>query len=253
MSESFDHDALAAQLTDLMSRVRLRLERADEGWVIGYEKERHPVPRLPLSDLDPAALQAELLAIAAGFDAAVKFPLELQRETFREGAATLMPRIERARFVEAYELVVQGRAGGDDDRLFTTDFGGGLIITYVRDEGWRFQYITRAQVRRWDVSPGTIHACGRSNLYARTDEPYYASDTRVSVGDSFDADRAVLMDDVFYARQTGGAIRLAVPSRKVLLVGEGATPEAAREAFEGADYPLSPHVLTYKKGVVEAS
>ena len=56
--------------------------------------------------------------MAAGFEAAVKFPDPVIDESFRDGAGNLLPRVERRRFVEAYDAVVGGRGGGDAERLY---------------------------------------------------------------------------------------------------------------------------------------
>lgn len=234
-------EALAA----LLGGVRLGLESRGESWVVRYEAEIHPVPRLPLSDLEPGAERAERVAVAAGLEAAVKYPGALEDQDFRTGAATLLPRIERARFVEAYDAVLEGRGAGDDERLLARDLGAGLVVLYVKDEGWRFRHVTRGQAARWGESPGTVDAGARSNLYHRAEVAW--DSTEIALGDGYDAARAVLAADVFYhlgSREDG--IPIAIPDRDRLLVGGAASPDRARAAFEAAKYPLAPHPLRFR-------
>lgn len=243
----------ADDLRELLSRVRLTLEPSGEGgWVVGYERERHPLPALPLDALDPTARRAELLALAAGIEAAVKFPAPVEDCDFREGAATLLPRVERASFLVGYDAVLAGRGAGDLEGLAHRTLGAGLVVAYVRDAGWRFSYVTRAQTARWDVSPGTIDAGARSHLYHRDEVPWDAE--RVSLGDGYDATRVVLAGDLFYHHDRGGSgIALAVPGRDLLLVGPAATPDAVAAAFEAAAYPLCPHPLSFARGEVRVA
>ncbi len=244
-------DAEATELGLLLGTVRLRLEPDEQGWAVGYERERHVIRALPLDGLDEAARKGELLAVAAAIEAAVKYPSEVDASTFREGAANLLPKVERARFPQAYDAVVYGRDGSVDDGLFTLPFGPDLVVAFARDEGWRFSYVTRAQVARWGVSADTMLSCGRSNLYHRAEVPYRA--TEVATKDGYDAARAILMGDVFYDRGDADGVRFAVPGRDQLLVGRELTAEAAAQAYAAAPYPISPKVYVWKRGLVEAA
>ncbi|MFT7580348.1 MAG: hypothetical protein ACI9MR_002017 [Myxococcota bacterium] len=240
---------LVSKLSELLSKVRLRLETTDDGYALGYEKEQHPVTELPLDGIDADAEAAELLAVAAAFEAAVKYPGDDgDGETLPTGAASLLPKVERARFARAYNAVVNARGDGDDARLFTKPFGAGLIVCYVQDEGWRFRYVVQGRVKGWDTSPDTVHSIARSNLYARHEVDYAAKE--VAVGDGYDAARAVMTGDVFFDRIGKDGVPIAMPSRDLLFVGPNIDPAAVRQAYEMAAYPISPEVLAFRSHAV---
>ncbi|TNF22740.1 MAG: hypothetical protein EP329_28285 [Deltaproteobacteria bacterium] len=237
-------DSLVARLAALLKQVRLGLEPEGDGWAILYEKERHPVAELPLDDLDASCEAAELLAVAAAFEAAVKYPGQLAPgEELREGAAPLLPKIERARFVRAYDAVVAGAGRDDAHRLLARDFGGGLVTCYVHEAGWRFDYVIAGRAAGWDTTLDTIHSVARSNLFARAEVDYRARE--VAVGDGYDAARAIIVGDVFYDRLKPGGLAIAVPSRDRLFVGPEIDAAAVRAAYEAATYPISPDVLVF--------
>jgi hypothetical protein len=239
-------DALVTRLATLLAKVRLRLEAAGAGWIIGYERERHPVATLCLDDLDPSAEDAELLAVAAAFEAAVKYPGELApEETLRDGAAPLLPKLERARFVRAYDAVVAGAGKDDAHRLVARPFGADLVTCYVHDGGWRFSYIVAGRAAGWDTTLDTVHSIARSNLYARAEVDHRAR--AVALDDGYDAARAAIVGDVFYDRVTSDGLRVAVPSRDQLFVGPDVDPDAVRAAYAAAAYPICPHVLVYDR------
>ena len=239
------------ELGQLLSSVRLELSSAPDGFVVGYEKERHPVRSLPLDGLDEGARRAELLAVAAGFDAAIKSPAELQPgESFVAAAPALFPKLERKRFILAYNAVVDGRGGDDAEKLIFTDFGADLVTCYVQDEQWRVRYVTEAQRKGWDVSVGTVDSAARSHLYARAE--LYDDDQVVNVGDYFDAARVTIVGDRYFQRDRGHGIVCAVPDRDTLLVGpEAATDEDVRRRYEASSYPICPYVLRFQRGTVE--
>ncbi|MCB9734332.1 MAG: hypothetical protein H6745_17205 [Deltaproteobacteria bacterium] len=239
-----------ARLRALLDTVRLKLEVDDAGAAtLLWETRRYPVSELPLDGIPPEAEEAELLAVAAAFEAAVKYPGVLAPgESLREGAASLLPKVERARFARAYDAVAgaaRGTSGAEDEgwRLFTRDFGAGLVVCYVQDEGWRFRYLTRARITAWDASPDTIHSVARSNLYHKQALDWRARE--VAHGDGYDAARAVLVDDVFYDRHGEGGVEIALPGRDQLLVGPGIDPSAVAAAYAESKYKLSPHVLRF--------
>lgn len=237
-----------AELTELLSGQHLTLSEEDGRWIVRYEREVHPLAGLPLADLDEGARRAELLAVAAGITAAIKTPGELEDEDFRLGAATVMPRIERARFRDAYDAVVVGGGGDDALRMYTQDFGAGLVVAFVREMGWRFTYLPCAQITRWDISADHALSAVRSNLYGRDEIAWDA--TSVGIGDGYDAARAVIAGDLFYARAGADGIPLGIPGSGLLLVGDGATPDAIRAAHDASPYPLCPYPLTFARGCV---
>lgn len=234
---------LIGALAALLERVRLELEVSGDGGVLVWEKRRTPVAELCLDDIDEDAMDGELMAIAAAFEAAVKYPGRLvPGEGLREGAAALLPKLERARFARAYDAVVRGR--GEDPAilgLYARDIGGGLITTYVQDEGWRFNHIPRGRIESWGASADTVHSVGRSNLYHRAALDHRAS--RVELGDGYDAARVLLVGDVFYDRLGAGGVEVAVPCRDQLMLGPGLSAAAVREAYANARYPISPLVF----------
>ena len=192
------------------------------------------------------------MALAAGIEAAVKFPAPVEDSDFLEGATRLLPRVERATFLAGYDAVLAGRGGGDGERLASRELGAGLVVTYVQDEGWRFSYVTQAQADRWAVSPGTIDAGARSHLYHRDEVPWDTE--QVSLGDGYDATRVVLASDLFYHRRGDqDGIPVALPGRDRLLVGPAVTPEATAAAFAAATYPLCPHPLRFSRGAVRVA
>ncbi|MFO0750247.1 MAG: hypothetical protein U1F43_31950 [Myxococcota bacterium] len=230
------------KLRALLAQVRLELVGGGEAIV--WEGRTTPVPgRLPLDDLDPHAEAGELMAVAAAIEAAVKVPAKLvPGEDFRTGAAALLPKLERRRFVDAYDAVRPGA----DERLLWRDFGGGLAVCYVEDQGWRFQYMARGRFEGWDTTLETVHSGARSNLYHRAAIDWQARE--VALGDGYDAGRAVILDDVFYDRHGPDGIAFAVPSRDLLLVGSKErplVPAQVRSAYESARYPIAPDVFAF--------
>jgi hypothetical protein len=240
-------------LTQLLQRVRMGLERvpgdgAQAPWIVTWEGRRYPVAQVPLADVEPACEAAELMAVAAAFEAAVKAPdRRVAGETFRAGAAGLLPKIERRRFAAAYDAVVRGRGGDEAQRLLWQPFGDELIAAYVEDQGWKFSYMTRGRFDGWDTTLGAVHAGARSNLYHRAALDWRARE--VAHGDGYDAARAVLAEDVFYDRGTVGGIELAVPGRDLLMVaamGEGLDPRRVAAAYAEAAYPIAPSIYRFR-------
>jgi hypothetical protein len=238
---------LAQRLSALLSKVRLTLDTTD--LAVLWEGRRYPITDLCLDDVDMRAVDAELMAVAAAIDAAVKYPgRQTPGEDLRKGAATLLPKLERARFGRAYDSVVLGR-GGDlaVDGLYRRDFGGGLIVAYVQDEGWKFNYIPNGRVAQWDASPDTVHSVARSNLYHRAALDHKTSE--VALGDGYDAARGILIDDVFFDRVDDTGCELAIPGRDLLIVGQrGRHLDRAivAQAHQLSKYPLSPEVFVFK-------
>lgn len=250
--------AYIEQLRALLGRVRMGIEAASEaasGWALTWEGRRYPLGAVPLADLDASAEAAELLAVAAAFEAAVKAPgRAIAGETFRTGAAGLLPKLERRRFAEAYDAVVAGRfpgGGGEDERLLWRPFGAELITAYVQDEGWKFSYMVRGRFATWDTTMDAVHAGARSNLYHRAALDWRASE--VALGDGYDAARAVLMDDVFYDRAGPEGIELAIPGRDQIFVaaaGQALAPEVVAAAYASAKYPIAPAIFRFKNDAV---
>ncbi len=236
------------RLRELLGSVRLTLTSDGDAWSVTWEKRVHPLANLPVDDIDPGAEAAELLAIAAGIEAAVKAPGRLVAgEPLREGAKALLPRIERARFADAYDAIALGGGKGDAMRLLCQPLGGGLITTYVEDEGWKFVHLVRGRFEGWQTTPGTVHSVARSNLYHR--EPVDWQAAEVALGDGYDASRAVLIDDVFYDRIGEDGAEIALPGRDLLMVapaGGRLVPEAVAAAYTGAKYPISPEIFRFK-------
>jgi hypothetical protein len=244
-------DALE-RLTRLLASVRLELTAADDGSArIRWEKRDFHVPNLPLEGLDEGALAGELLAVAAGLEAAIKAPGRLvPDEGLREGVKALLPRVERARFVAAYDAVKAGLGLGLEARLLHAPLGGGLVAVHVEDEGWKFTHFTMGRFAAWDTTIGTITSAARSNLYHREALDHTAFEVRI--GDGYDAGRAVLIDDVFYDRGGPDGVEVAVPGRDLLMIaprGGELSRAAVRAAYESASYPISPAVFLAHRGV----
>lgn len=241
-----DHvDALAT----LLSKVRLGLEAGADGFVVTYEKERHALAELPILGIGDEDARGELVAVAAGLEAAIKYPGRVVNQDFVIGAATLLPKIESRRFVDAYTAVLAGRGAPASERLMSRDFGAGLVVVYVRDEGWRFSHITQGQHARWAVTPGTVDAGARSHLYHRAELDWH--DPMVALGDGYDAARAVIVGDVFYHMGQDGGVPVAIPDRDHLLVGPAADASAAAELYAAAQYPICPYPLVLRGDRVE--
>lgn len=240
------------RLRSLLASVRLEL--ADDGglYTVTWEKRRYPLATLPLDGLVDGAIEAELLAVAAGIDAAIKAPGRLvENETLRDGTQHVLAKIERARFADAYNAVIDGAGGDPSKYLLYQPFGANLITTYVEDQGWKFVHLIRGRYEAWKTTPGTIHSVARSNLYHREAVDHTARE--VMFGDGYDAARAILIDDVFYDRIGPEGAEIAVPGRDLLMIAApGATLSAAvvRQAYETAKYPISPDVLLFRDDTV---
>ncbi len=241
------------RLVQLLAKVRLGLERvtteASAPWALTWEGRRYPVAAVPLADVETACEAAEIMAVAAAFEAAVKAPdRRVAGETFRDGAAGLLPKVERRRFAAAYDAVVAGRGGDVSECLLWAPFGDELIAAYVEDQGWKFNYLTRGRFAGWDTTLGAVHAGARSNLYHRAALDWRACE--VALGDGYDAARAVLIEDVFYDRCGAAGIEVAVPGRDRLMVaavGEALDPARVVAAYEGAAYPIAPVIYRFRQ------
>lgn len=237
------------QLGQVMAQVGLKIAPVSAGFLIQQANSELLVPSLPLADLDPTVLKAELLAVAAGIDAALTLVAAVDEETFRQGAATLLCRLERRRFVQAFNAIADAGQRGDHGQLLSRDFGADLAITYIREEGWRFSYLTVGHRLMWDASPDAVASCARSNLYASRDIDMHA--TTVAFGDGSDATRAILTGDVFFGRQNGPGVPIAIPGRDTLLIGPEHSAEDVAAAYDQAEYPLSRARLSFRRGKVE--
>lgn len=238
-------DALLSDLRELLTSVRLSLEVDGDGYQLIAEAGSRRLESLPLEDLDPAARRAELIAVASGLEAAVKIGAPVEDTDFVVSGSNLLPQIERTRFVTAYHLACEDPG----DRLIHRELGADLSVVYVRDAGWRFHYVGRAQVDRWGVSEGTVDAGARSHLYHRAEVDYRA--TEVALADGYDAARLLLASEVFYQLDSGQGVTMAVPGRDTLLVGEGVADLGTR--FDAATYPLCPHRLQVARGLVSVA
>jgi hypothetical protein len=237
------------QLGQVLAKVQVGIEVADGGHVLRQGGRTLNVPDLPLENIDPALERAELLALAAGIDAGLTLVATLEEETFREGAATLLCRVERQRFAEAFNAVAQAMDTGPEGQLLWRPLGAGLCITYIREDGWRFSYLTEGHRRMWDASLDSVASCARSNLYAYRDMDGSAGS--ITFGDGYDGTRAILAGDVFYGRAQEGGIPIAVPGRDTLLVGSEFSADDVSAAYEKEEYPLSRDLLTFRRGMVE--
>ncbi|MCB9730866.1 MAG: hypothetical protein H6744_14675 [Deltaproteobacteria bacterium] len=236
-------------LGTVLSKVRLGLEATASGFVVTYENERHPLGSMPLVGVSDEAARGDVMAVAAGIEAAIKYPGRTADEDFATGATTLLPKIEHRRFVEAYAAVLTGRGAPESEQLLYRDFGADLVVVYVRDEGWKFSHITRGQFERWDVSPGTVDAGARSHLYHRAELDW--NDPLVALGDGYDAARAVIVGDVFYHLGQDGAVAVGIPDRDHLVVGPAADASAIGELHAAARYPICPYPLVFRGDRVE--
>lgn len=240
------------RLTTLLASVRLTLTPDGDGWRVGWEKRDFRVAALPLDDLDETALAGELLAVAAGLEAAIKAPGRLvPGESLRDGLKALLPRVERARFVQAYNAVKDGQGLGADAHVLHTPLGGGLVAVHVEDEGWKFTHFTEGRCAAWDTTAGTILSAARSNLYHREALDHTACE--VALGDGYDAGRAVLIDDVFYDRGGSDGVEIAVPGRDLLMIaprGGVLSRAAVQAAYASARYPIAPAVFQALRGTL---
>jgi hypothetical protein len=243
-------EPVIAELTELLKTVDLRLIWSLGGWSVCTEESVHVISNFPVEDMAKSARRAEIMALAAGVEAAVKCPGTTKDSDFKQGAATLLPRIERRRFILAYEGVLAGRDAPESEHLFWRDLGEDMVEAYVHDEGWRFTYVTKGQVERWNVSEGTIQAGARSNLYAKLE----LTQDRMELcsNDGYDASRLLVVGDTHHHLAGEDGIAVAIPSRDHLLIGEAATEAACIEIFDTAAYPLSPICLWVKNGIVTA-
>lgn len=237
------------ELGQVLAKVQVEIEAAERGHILRQGGRALNVPDLPLGNIDPSLKWAELLALAAGIDGALTLVAPVEEETFREGAATLLCRVERQRFAEAFNAVAQAMDTGPDGQLLWRPLGAELCVTYIREDGWRFSYLTEGHRRMWDASLDSVASCARSNLYAYRDMDGSAG--QIAFGDGYDGTRAILAGDVFFGRAQEGGIPIAVPGRDTLLVGAEFSAADVSAAYEKEEYPLSRDLLTFRRGKVE--
>lgn len=243
---------MAQALATLLESHGLRLESRGDGWAVHHGSVVHELAALSLDGIAGPDERGELLALAAGIEAAVQVPGVVEATSLLEGTANLLPRIEGRRFLLGYDAVLRGRGAGDGERLLNRDLGAGLVVIYVRDAGWRYHYVVQGQVAQWGTDPAQLHEAARSNLYHRAalDPDIH----RVALGDGYDAARLLIAGDVFFtlgSRVSG--LKVSIPHRDLLLVGNEASPEATRQEFHGAEYALSSAAMVWRGGALHWS
>jgi hypothetical protein len=242
---------MALALSSLLESHGLRLEVVGGGWAVHHGSSVHGLASLPLEGISGPDERAELLALAAGIEAAAKVPGAVESTSLLDGTANLLPRVERRRFLLGYDAVLAGRDAGDGERLLSRDLGCGLVVLYVRDAGWRFHYVVQGQLAQWGTDPAQLHEAARSNLYHRAALDPDAH--QVAIADGYDAARLLIAGDVFFTlgSRTAG-LMVALPHRDQLLVGEEATSDAVLQGFHGAAYPLASAPMVWRGGTLSA-
>lgn len=173
---------------------------------------------------------------------------------FNESAGRLLPNIE----VDSFGLGVVAATGGDSP--FALPFHDDLVVAYYIQLDMGMRVLTRRQVEAWGATEDRVVTAARSMLFHRTRDvlrgPVEAHPTvqRISVGDSYDAARSLVLADAFFA-EIGASHRFSIPSQDELLLVESADEAqldalkaATHEAYSASDYPLTTAIFAFEKG-----
>ncbi|MCB9507569.1 MAG: hypothetical protein H6700_07190 [Myxococcales bacterium] len=267
------HDAAPPTPADICDQLetagaRVRLDSPDLAVVTFGDGPRRRTARLALpaaaERLSGAAAdhgQGTLAGFVRGVCAHLSEPDTTEGDTltFEESASTVVPSLElTAPFCLGLEL-----AGAAPPALHP--FSTSLSIAYLVELDDGIRVLTGAQVARWGTTDERLAKAALSILYHRTwgaEEVATAVDgvTALRVGDDNAAARALLLDQLDYARVRRGLL-FAVPTSATLLLCDdtsAAGVEAMRRAVASALHakvgdPLSDAILRYVDGKRDAA
>lgn len=247
---------------------RVRLHAPDLAVVTFGDGPRRRTARLPLAaaaerlsgaavDLGPGTLSSFVRGVCAHLSEPDTD--EGDALTFEESASTIVPSLElTSPFCLGLEL-----AGAAPPALHP--FSTSLSIAYLVELDDGIRVLTGAQVARWGTTEERLAKAALSILYHRTwgaDEVATSVDgvTALRVGDDNAAARALLLDQLDYARARRGLL-FAVPTSATLLLcddtsatGLAAMRLAIADSLRGASGdPLSDAVFRYVDGKRDAT
>lgn len=171
---------------------------------------------------------------------------------FERAAVRILPEVHHKAFIEGVE------AANDGDTPFTLPLVDDLVIAYIMalDQGYR--PVTKGQVANWGATSDRVSGAGRSLLFHKSYGLQWTTDdgvNRLGLDDSAAA-RILIFEDLFFTELTSAEIAFALPTTQHFIFVNGQTPKnlaalksAAILAFEESDYPLSPAIFGFQRGL----
>lgn len=209
-------------------------------------------------DDHPAAGQRRAAAgFANGVRAVLNEPArsDAAQWDFVKCAGRLTPSLEHRSFAI-------GATEAADEEPWLQPFSDELCVAYhiELDRGTRL--VTAPQFERWGVTAERITAASRSLLFYKTAQSAYhgqfephppSGGMRYTMGDGYDAARALILNDLDYQRARRGIV-FTMPHQDLLLMrdltddGEALDTfmRAASDAYHAASYPLTRRLYTYE-------
>ncbi len=171
---------------------------------------------------------------------------------FERAAGRIMPEVHHRAFIEGVE------AANDGDTPFTVALIDDLVVAYVMALDQGFRPVTSSQVEAWGATSDRVAGAGRSLLFHKSMNLRWSADGpihRLGLDDS-SAARALIFEDLFFTELTSSEIAFAMPTTQHFLFVNGQTTEnlaalksEAVEVFEHADYPLTPAIYRFERGL----
>jgi hypothetical protein len=229
-------EAQLSMASAALERLGARLVHVDHDAVtveggMGLRKRRLDVPLAPLRAFIAAHPERERTAIASyfrGVGSVVLEPRLSRREAsleFAQAAGRLMPSLEGPLFLQGAQLAAPGTESGEADAFFGETTLGDLWIAHFVELDTGRRLVTRSMLDAWDVSDDRTVKAALSLLFHRSYEvaPREHPVSGVpdcqafQVGDSYDATRSLILDNLLYQRALKGLL-IAMPSPDTCLL-----------------------------------
>ena len=265
-------DTLRDEVIETLRGRRLSVEpvQGDQGPRLEVTQGRGLMARRASLDLAPLASWLEdrpphqrarhIAGYASGVKGVMLEPARSKASSwsFNETAGRLLPNIEVASFGLGVRAASADAEGGGD--AFTLPFHDDLIVAYYIQLDMGLRVLTRPQVEAWGATEDRVVTAARSLLFHKTRDAAWRpleghpSVQRISVGDSYDAARALVLADAFFSEVDDG-FHLALPSQDELLLVTSedeahieALKAATHDAYSRSDYPLTTALFSLEKG-----
>jgi hypothetical protein len=256
---------LTADLADALRARLLLVSGGDDAEALTVSAKPTPNAKAPTPrhlSLGPlrAALAASpdawgqrrlLCSFADGVAAAALAPRQVtvQELAFETIAGRILMRLEGPLFIE-------GMRAADAEAPAHQPWHDGLHIVYWLDTDRGQRPLPQSRFAAWGITLDQLHCAARSILFHRSRHadlaplPAFPTVERLSVGDGFDAARALVLEEIDWQRAADG-LRVAIPDAATLLIQPLSAPaadlRAAAEALHAAAaHPLSAACFTQR-------
>lgn len=193
---------------------------------------------------NPLHARRLLSSFADGVAAAALAPrqVSMQELAFETAAGRLLMRLEGPLFLE-------GVRAADSEQPISQPWHDGLHIVYWLDLDRGQRPLPQSRFTAWNITLDQLHCAARSILFYRSRDaaptplPDFPSVERLSLGDGFDAARALVLEEIAWERAADG-LRLAIPDASSLLIQPLSSPPADLSAAAAALYTSTHHPLS---------